>query len=48
MELMRRHGMEVAGKNAVVLGRSNIVGLPMALLLMKYVTPTPPPLLFSP
>jgi methylenetetrahydrofolate dehydrogenase (NADP+)/methenyltetrahydrofolate cyclohydrolase len=35
MELMRRHGVEFSGKNAVVLGRSPIVGKPMALLLMR-------------
>jgi methylenetetrahydrofolate dehydrogenase (NADP+) / methenyltetrahydrofolate cyclohydrolase len=35
MELMRRNGVEFNGKNAVVLGRSNIVGKPMALLLMR-------------
>jgi methylenetetrahydrofolate dehydrogenase (NADP+)/methenyltetrahydrofolate cyclohydrolase len=35
MELMRRHGVEFSGKNAVVIGRSPIVGKPMALLLMR-------------
>jgi methylenetetrahydrofolate dehydrogenase (NADP+)/methenyltetrahydrofolate cyclohydrolase len=35
MELMRRHGVAFSGKNAVVLGRSPIVGKPMALLLMR-------------
>jgi methylenetetrahydrofolate dehydrogenase (NADP+)/methenyltetrahydrofolate cyclohydrolase len=34
MELFRRSGVEVAGKRAVVVGRSDIVGKPMALLLM--------------
>ena len=34
MELLARHGIEVAGRRAVVLGRSDIVGKPMALLLM--------------
>jgi methylenetetrahydrofolate dehydrogenase (NADP+)/methenyltetrahydrofolate cyclohydrolase len=34
MELLQRHGIAVAGKRAVVLGRSDIVGKPMALLLM--------------
>ncbi|MBI4854098.1 MAG: bifunctional 5,10-methylenetetrahydrofolate dehydrogenase/5,10-methenyltetrahydrofolate cyclohydrolase [Acidobacteria bacterium] len=33
MELFKRYGLAVAGKHAVVLGRSRIVGLPMALLL---------------
>jgi len=35
LELMRRYGVEFNGQNAVVLGRSNIVGKPMALLLMR-------------
>jgi methylenetetrahydrofolate dehydrogenase (NADP+)/methenyltetrahydrofolate cyclohydrolase len=35
MELMRRYGVVFSGKNAVVLGRSPIVGKPMALLLMR-------------
>jgi methylenetetrahydrofolate dehydrogenase (NADP+)/methenyltetrahydrofolate cyclohydrolase len=35
MELMRRNGVEFSGKNAVVIGRSPIVGKPMALLLMR-------------
>ena len=34
MEMLRRRGLEVAGKNAVVLGRSDIVGKPMAMLLL--------------
>jgi methylenetetrahydrofolate dehydrogenase (NADP+)/methenyltetrahydrofolate cyclohydrolase len=34
MEMLRRTGIEVAGRRAVVLGRSEIVGKPMALLLM--------------
>jgi methylenetetrahydrofolate dehydrogenase (NADP+)/methenyltetrahydrofolate cyclohydrolase len=34
MEMLRRSGIEVAGRRAVVLGRSEIVGRPMALLLM--------------
>ena len=34
MELIRRTGIELAGKEAVVVGRSNIVGKPMALLLL--------------
>lgn len=33
VELLIRAGVELAGKNAVVIGRSNIVGLPMSLLL---------------
>jgi methylenetetrahydrofolate dehydrogenase (NADP+) / methenyltetrahydrofolate cyclohydrolase len=34
MELLRRHGVALAGRRAVVVGRSNIVGKPMALLLL--------------
>lgn len=34
LEILRRSGISVEGANAVVLGRSNIVGKPMALLLM--------------
>lgn len=35
LELLRRAGVAIAGKRAVVLGRSNIVGIPMALLLLE-------------
>jgi len=35
MELMRRNGVVFNGKHAVIVGRSNIVGKPMALLLMR-------------
>jgi len=34
MELLARTGIELAGKEAVVVGRSNIVGKPIALLLL--------------
>mmetsp|Transcript_12830 Transcript_12830/g.32728 ORF Transcript_12830/g.32728 Transcript_12830/m.32728 type:complete len:301 (+) Transcript_12830:102-1004(+) len=34
LELLDRSGVEIAGKNAVVVGRSNIVGVPMSLLLL--------------
>jgi len=34
MELLRRYEIGVEGKNAVVVGRSDIVGKPMALLLL--------------
>ena len=34
MELLHEYGIEVAGKKCVVVGRSNIVGKPMALLLL--------------
>ena len=35
MEMLRRRGISVAGKNAVVIGRSDIVGKPMAMLLLN-------------
>ncbi|KAJ3693960.1 hypothetical protein LUZ60_009440 [Juncus effusus] len=35
MELLKRYGIEVKGKRAVVIGRSNIVGMPAAMLLQK-------------
>jgi methylenetetrahydrofolate dehydrogenase (NADP+) / methenyltetrahydrofolate cyclohydrolase len=35
MELMRRYGVHFAGRHAVVVGRSNIVGKPMSQLLMR-------------
>ena len=35
IELLRRSGIEIAGKHCVVLGRSNIVGKPMSLLLLR-------------
>ena len=34
MELLKRSNIEIAGKECVVIGRSNIVGKPMALLLL--------------
>ena len=34
MEMLREHHIDPAGKRCVVLGRSNIVGKPMALLLL--------------
>lgn len=34
MELLRSAKIEIAGKNCVVIGRSNIVGKPMAMLLL--------------
>jgi methylenetetrahydrofolate dehydrogenase (NADP+)/methenyltetrahydrofolate cyclohydrolase len=34
MELLRRNGIALVGRRAVVVGRSNIVGKPMALLLL--------------
>lgn len=35
MELLRRYRIPIAGKRAVVVGRSNIVGRPMAMLLLN-------------
>jgi len=35
MELLRRYNIETEGKHCVVLGRSNIVGTPMAILLSR-------------
>lgn len=35
MEMLRRYNIETAGKHCVVLGRSNIVGTPMSLLLSR-------------
>ncbi|XP_075096776.1 bifunctional protein FolD 2-like isoform X1 [Nicotiana tabacum] len=35
IELLHRSGISIKGKNAVVVGRSNIVGLPVSLLLLK-------------
>ena len=34
MQLLRRYGVDVAGKRAVIVGRSDIVGKPMAMLLL--------------
>lgn len=35
MKMLEREGIEIKGKNAVVIGRSNIVGKPMAMLLLN-------------
>ncbi len=35
IELLKRSNVEIAGKKCVVIGRSNIVGKPMALLLLR-------------
>ena len=35
IQLLKRSGIEIAGKHCVVIGRSNIVGKPMALLLLR-------------
>ena len=36
LELLRRYHVETSGKKCVVLGRSNIVGRPMAQLMLHY------------
>ncbi len=35
IQLLKRSGIEIAGKECVVIGRSNIVGKPMAVLLLR-------------
>lgn len=35
MKMLEREGIDLSGKNAVVIGRSNIVGKPMAMLLLN-------------
>lgn len=35
IQLLKRSGIEIEGKECVVIGRSNIVGKPMALLLLR-------------
>lgn len=35
IEILKRSGIEISGKHAVVIGRSNIVGKPMAQLLLQ-------------
>ncbi len=35
IQLLKRSGVETAGKNCVIIGRSNIVGKPMALLMLR-------------
>lgn len=35
IQLLKRSGIEIAGKECVIIGRSNIVGKPMALLLLR-------------
>lgn len=35
VELLKRSGIALAGKNCVVVGRSNIVGKPMAMLMLR-------------
>ncbi len=35
IELLKRYNIDIKGKNCVVIGRSNIVGKPMSLLLLR-------------
>ncbi len=35
IQLLKRSGIEIAGKHCVVIGRSNIVGKPMAVLMLR-------------
>lgn len=35
IQLLKRSGIEIAGKECVVIGRSNIVGKPMSILLLR-------------
>jgi methylenetetrahydrofolate dehydrogenase (NADP+)/methenyltetrahydrofolate cyclohydrolase len=35
IQLLKRSGIEISGKECVVIGRSNIVGKPMSMLLLK-------------
>jgi methylenetetrahydrofolate dehydrogenase (NADP+)/methenyltetrahydrofolate cyclohydrolase len=39
MELLKRYKIETAGKHCVVLGRSNIVGTPMSILMSRKANP---------
>ena len=39
MELLRRYGIETRGKHCVVLGRSNIVGKPVSVLMAQKTAP---------
>lgn len=39
MEMLARYGVETEGKHCVVLGRSNIVGTPMSILLSRNTSP---------
>lgn len=39
LELLKRNGVETVGKHCVVVGRSNIVGLPMSLLMVRNAYP---------
>lgn len=38
LELLARHGIETGGKHCVIVGRSNIVGTPLAILMSRKAT----------
>ena len=40
MELLKRYEIDTEGKHCVILGRSNIVGTPMAVLMSRNTNPT--------
>lgn len=42
VQLLRRNGIETAGKEVVIVGRSNIVGKPLALMMMQKKTASNP------
>lgn len=42
IHLLTRNGIELSGKDVVIVGRSNIVGKPLALMLMQKKTPANP------
>lgn len=39
LELIKRYNIETSGKNCVVIGRSNIVGMPMSILMARKAYP---------
>lgn len=39
IELMKRNGIETEGKNCVIVGRSNIVGTPLSIMLARNTNP---------
>lgn len=41
MKMLESIGYDLKGKHAVVIGRSNIVGKPMALMLLQKTPPSP-------
>jgi methylenetetrahydrofolate dehydrogenase (NADP+)/methenyltetrahydrofolate cyclohydrolase len=39
VELIKRNGIETAGKSCVIIGRSNIVGMPLSIMLSRNTNP---------